>query len=70
MSKKLQMLCSSGHPIFAQVSPACGKNVLATATPETRKCLIVRFSVKSWCSNQIFYVTVANAEIGSVKYHL
>ena len=43
--------------------------MLATST-ETWKSLNVKFSVKNQCSDRVFYVTVSNANIESLKYHL
>ena len=43
--------------------------MLATAT-EKWKNLNVKFSVKSWYFDRVVYVTVADADIESLKYHL
>ena len=43
--------------------------MLATTT-ETWNCLNVKFSVTRSGSDSVFYVTVANADIGSLKHHL
>ena len=43
--------------------------MLATAT-EKWKSLNVKFSVKFWYSDRVFYVTVANVDTGSLKYNL
>ena len=37
---------------------------------ETRKSLNAKIYVKSWCSKRVFLVTVANADIGSLKFYL
>ena len=36
---------------------------------ETWKSLNVKLSVKSWCFDRIYYVTVADADIETQKYH-
>ena len=33
----------------------------------TRKSFNVKFTAKKWCSDRVFYVTIANADIESLK---
>ena len=76
MSKNIKILCSSDYPILFKfcllvvkiVSKESQIVLLATAM-ETWKSVNAKLRVKSWCSNRVFFVTVTNADIGSLKIH-
>ena len=78
---KLQIFCSSDEPISFKFHHLIVKSIIKELqivsetfnvsnrngnTEEFER----KFSVKSSCSDRVFYVTGANTHIGSLKYHL